>query len=109
MKWGSFEMIKELFEDFLKIMCNIKKKKHVSLGPENIWELLASENKHDLIALLHKVEKKEPGYSSIIIPDGGFSKYTSTHKAVIRFLKKHKVNFLNVKNEKRHLDSSLNK
>lgn len=73
----------------------------------DVWELLASEGNTSLINTLHHVVSHDVGYGTIIIPDGGFSIKTITHKAVMRFLKKHKVNTFNVKNEVHHLQDAL--
>jgi hypothetical protein len=60
--------------------------------PQTVWDLLAAEGNHTLINTLHKVERRETGYTTIIIPTEGFSKDRRTHEAVVEWLKNHCTN-----------------
>jgi len=57
-----------------------------------VWDMLAAEGQYDLISKLHKTERGEPGYRTVIIPKGGWSESAETNDAILQWLKKLKVN-----------------
>ena len=73
----------------------------------DIWGSLVFEGNHDLIRKLHRVEKDEPGFGTIVVPREGFSSNDETHNMVIRWLKSHNVNILNPFNEEANLEYAL--
>jgi hypothetical protein len=52
-----------------------------------LWNRLAIEGNHDLIAKLAFVERREPGFGVVIVPPRGFSENDETHNAVLDFLR----------------------
>lgn len=52
-----------------------------------LWNRLAAEGNHELIAKLAYTERREPGFSVIITPRKGFSDNDQTHNAVLDFLR----------------------
>ena len=73
----------------------------------DIWIALALEGNSDLIKLLHRVENKEPGYGTVIIPKEGFSFDDDIHNAVLDWLKVKGVNVWSSENEQAGLEYSL--
>ncbi len=74
---------------------------------QEIWTALTLEGNHTLINLLHRVEKNEPGYGTIVVPRSGFSPNDDTHNMVLRWLKGRGVNILNPLNEIANLEYAL--
>lgn len=73
----------------------------------DLWEMLLSEGKHDLIEKLRRVERQEGGFGTIIIPEGGFSSNKQTHEMVVSWLEKMGTNVLDVKKEIAELEEAL--
>lgn len=72
-----------------------------------IWTRLAMEGNYSLIDRLHKAETKEPGYTTIIVPDEGFSPDDDVHNSIIDWLKARKyINIINVRKEVYELEKS---
>ena len=65
---------KILFKLFIKYMQKIGlfNKKPTKVYTGQLWILLIKNDRSDLIKILQKVENKEPGYGSIVVPEGGF-------------------------------------
>ena len=63
---------------------------------DELWLALALEGKFDLISRLQKAFNKEPGFGTIAINREGFSENTHTHNLVVRGLRRHGVNILDV-------------
>lgn len=61
----------------------------------SMWDRLEAEGNHSLIAKLKAVERKEAGYGTIVVPEGGFSKDTDTHEEVMQWLRERHVSILN--------------
>ena len=61
----------------------------------DIWSQLAVESRFDLINKLHRVEQKELGYSTVVVPREGFSPNDQTHNMVMSWLREQHVNILN--------------
>lgn len=59
--------------------------------PQELWERLAAEGQHDLIATLHHVERETPGFGTVVVPDRGFSEDDVTHNMVLDWLMVHGV------------------
>lgn len=72
-----------------------------------LWRRLTEENNFELIDKLTKVEKKEVGFGTIIVPKNGFSKDDKTHNLVLEWLKERDVNVLNVDLEVFKLEKAL--
>ena len=75
--------------------------------PQTIWDCLAIEGQHALIATLHKVEKGESGYATLIEPDEGYSRDPVTNELVKRWLGTQKVLVYNINREKAELEQAL--
>jgi hypothetical protein len=93
--------VKELFLRFLRDhpeLGGIPKTMRVTTRP-TVWELLVLEKNFELIEKLKKVEDKEAGYGTIVVPRGGFSSNPETHLAVLAWLKSRRVNVLDVSRE----------
>lgn len=75
----------------------------------DIWVALTIEGNSDLIKLLHRIENKEPGYGTVIIPKHGFSFDDDIHNAVLDWLKGKGVNVWSPENETAGLEFSLRK
>lgn len=73
----------------------------------DIWVALTLEGNSELIKLLHRVEKKEPGYGSVIVPQTGFSSDNDIHNAVLTWLKAKGVNVWSPENEIAGLEYAL--
>jgi len=75
--------------------------------PRTVWDRLTAEGNHELIHKLQKVERRETGYGTIVIPKEGFSKDPETHAAVIAWLDEQKTLALNPSREVAELEISL--
>jgi len=73
----------------------------------DLWVRLTLEGRFDLIDKLNRVENKEPGYGTVIVPQEGFSSDDGTHNLVIDWLNTHGINVLNVGFEVSRLENSL--
>lgn len=69
------------------------------IEPRDIWVRLTEEGRHNLIRTLQRVERKDPGYRTIVTPKEGWSDNDSTHNAVLSWLKARDVHVLNVGKE----------
>lgn len=85
-----------------KIIIKLKPNKASS-----VWLLLATEGRLDTINLLKKVERKEKGYRTLIIPKNGYSSNLATHIAVLKWLRTKKVNVYSPKREISELTETL--
>lgn len=74
----------------------------------SLWEKLALDGKFELITLLRRVEMKEPGYGTVVVPHEGFSERDDIHNLVLDWLVEHDVNVLNVGLEVACLERALN-
>jgi hypothetical protein len=100
------DKFKALFENIVRY---IEERKHLfqnSRKPD-IWEMLVSEGQYELIEKLRRVERREGGFGTIVIPPDGFSKSKSTHNLVVNWLSENGVNILDVNREKSELERSL--
>lgn len=91
-----------IFDNMLRFIENFKKASN-----DDVWGVLLAEGNHDLIRTLRRVEKKEGGYGTIVTPEEGFSKKSHTNELVLDWLKKQKVNVLDLQKEKEELRSAL--
>jgi len=90
------ERIKKIYLSCVEVFCGrdrVMKIIHIKypIG-STVWDLLAAEGKYDLISKLHKIEQGEPGYSTVIIPQGGWSESADTNDAILLWLKKLNIN-----------------
>jgi hypothetical protein len=74
---------------------------------KTVWDRLAAENKHELIAKLRRVENGKAGYGTIIVPAGGWSKNESTTDAVMAWLKVRDINVYSPAKEIVELEQAL--
>jgi len=82
--------------------------KRAVYSPQSVWDRLAIEGEHALIATLHKVEKGESGYGTLIEPDTGYSKDPVTNDLVKRWLDtQEKVLVYNIRREVTELEQAL--
>ena len=72
-----------------------------------LWVRLAAEGNDTLIRKLRHVEIGTPGFSTIIIPDKGFSNDPNTHNDVLDWLRSKSILIYSVDNEARRLTKSL--
>jgi hypothetical protein len=80
---------------------------HPLIEPRDVWARLTEEGNHDLIKTLHRIERKDPGYSTIVTHKEGWSNNDATHNAVLSWLRAHDVNILNVGKEVECLTRAL--
>ena len=73
----------------------------------DIWVALAIEGNSKLIKLLHRIEKNEPGFGTVIVPRAGFSSDDDLHNAVLGWLKGKGVNVWSPQNETAGLEYAL--
>ncbi len=73
----------------------------------DVWIALTFEGNTDLIKLLNRVERKEEGYGTVIIPQAGFSSDDDVHNAVLQWLKGKGVNVYSPHNEQASLEYAL--
>ena len=78
-----------------------------SMGCHLLWERLAAEGKFELINKLRRVEQKEPGYGTIVVPKTGFSDDDKTHNLVLDWLECQGVNIMNTRIEIARLKNAL--
>jgi len=74
---------------------------------DELWLALALEGKHDLIEKLHKAFNGVPGYGTIVVTRKGFSENDRTHNLVLRSLREHGVNIMDVMFEVGNLERAL--
>lgn len=100
---------KFLFDAFLDFIESRRKnnamKKEINVPA--LWEKLLSENRHDLIQKFRRVERKEGGFGTIVVPKKGFSKNEETNQLIIDWLIEKGVNVLNVEEEISDLEDAL--
>lgn len=80
--------LESLWEFLYSLMSKIRR--------EDLWSLLLQEGNHKLIDKLRRAEKREPGFTTIVVPPEGFSENISTHYVVMSWLKKKKINIVDV-------------
>ena len=66
----------------------------------NLWISLIINKQFDLITKLHRAEKHELGFCSIVVKKEGFSEDDSIHNLVLKFLQINKINIVNPNLEK---------
>lgn len=74
---------------------------------EAIWTALALEGNNELLRKLHRIENKEPGFGTVIVPRYGFSQNDETHNMILRWLKGKGVNVWSPLNEIANLEYAL--
>jgi hypothetical protein len=94
-------------EEIRSIIRGIIKEALSNQQPQDPWLNLISHGSHKTISLLQKVEQNYPGYSTVIIPNEGFSDDDTTHNMVIDWLKQHDINVYSPSNEIHHLTKAL--
>lgn len=105
------ETVKKIYLHCVDIICGkdrVMKVIRVSHAPEKtVWDIIASEGKYDLIHRLQRVECGEPGYGTMIVPEGGWSNNAETNNRVINWLKDHRVNVWSPTQEIEELEQAL--
>ena len=74
---------------------------------DELWITLALEGKHALIEKLQRAFNGVPGYGTIVVMKEGFSENDRTHNMVLRSLREHGVNILDVMFEVGNLEHAL--
>jgi hypothetical protein len=93
---------------FMRLWGEEPSAKRAVCQPQTVWDRLAIEGEHSLITTLHKVEKGESGYGTLIEPDIGYSKDPVTNDLVKRWLgTQEKVLVYNVNQELAELEQAL--
>jgi len=77
------------------------------IDAEELWVRLALERKFDLIHKLHRAERGEGGFGTIVVTREGFSEDDTTHNMVLRFLNKKGINIFNPGFEEACLERAL--
>jgi len=100
------------FDCFMTYLQDIGLFNRISSNPkaiptDKLYNTLSEEGNLKLINLLKKVDSKEPGYGTVIVPKGGFSLNTKTHAMVICWLKDRNINIVDVDKEISDLENSL--
>ena len=72
-----------------------------------LWSRLALEGNCELIKKLQRAERREPGYSTIVVKREGFSEDDETHNMVLRFLRQIGVEIFNPGIEIARLERAL--
>ena len=80
---------------------------YIARMTERLWKRLVDEENFVLINKLRRVENKEPGFNTFIIPTEGFSQNKITHNMVIKWLEIKKVNVYDPKIEIKELEKAL--
>lgn len=75
--------------------------------PKTIWDRLTAEGDHALIDMLRRVERKDPGYTTVILPDGGWSTQQSTNNAILQWLQEQHINVWSPAQEILELEGAL--
>ena len=111
LKPNQIDLFKLYFDCFMQYLQDLKVFNKVEPNPkistDNLYSILTEESKISLISILKKVDSKEHGYGSIVVPKGGFSYNPETHKMVINWLKERFVNIVDVDREILGLEDSL--
>lgn len=105
-----FHWIRFMFLKFLNEHPNLTRGgpvHRINFTPQSVWDLLAAENQLALIDRLRRVERGEPGYRTVLIPNEGFSKDPKVHQAVLDWLRDHNVNVYNCAQEIAELADTL--
>ena len=63
---------------------------------QNLWGRLAGEGNLELLSRLNRIEKREAGYGTVVVPKEGFSDNDDTHNMVLDWLEARGVNVLNI-------------
>lgn len=67
------------------------------IAKDDLWISLLKAGEFDLIQRLSKVESKQCGYESIVVPTNGFCRDNDLNEKIISWLKKKRANIINVK------------
>lgn len=90
-----------------KALRNLKNELDSEEPPSSVWDKIASEGNFDLIRKLRRVELKEEGFRTIVVPKEGFSDNIYTHNAIIDWLHDHDINVLNPLHEIANMEYAL--
>jgi hypothetical protein len=105
------ETIKKVYLYCVDVICGkdrVMQTIRISHTPEKtVWDMLAADGKYDLIRRLQRVERGEPGYGTMIIPEGGWSRDPGTNDRVLCWLKDRHVNVWSPTQEIAELEQSL--
>ena len=81
--------------------------KPAKIPTEQLWAILIEKDKNNLVKVLQRVESKEAGYGSIVVPEKGFTNDDKINAMILSWLKERDVNVIDVKEEVKALESSL--
>ena len=104
---AGLDKFKVLFENVIRFIEGHARKNDKIENKPDLWEMLLSEGKHDLIKKLRRVEREEGGFGTIVVPKEGFSPNKETNSMVIAWLKKAGTNVLDVQKEIVELENAL--
>ena len=88
--------VKALYRSFTDWIRREEHLKYETKEVLDIWSRLVEEDNHDLIEKLRRVERKEGGYGTIVVPAEGFSKNSKTHQMVIDWLEARDTNIVRI-------------
>lgn len=66
------------------------------MSAQTLWNRIVGEGNLELLSRLNRVEKREAGYATIVVPKEGFSDNDDTHNMVLDWLEARGVNVLNI-------------
>ena len=92
----------ETHQIFRSVVSSVKNRIYKT---DKVWSALIDEGNFDWIEKLAHVEKKTPGFGTIVIPQNGISFNPNTNERVIKWLRKQKVNVLFIHKEIEKLES----
>ncbi len=75
--------------------------------PRNLWDRLAAEGNTELIAILQRLERHEPGFEWLVVLPKGFSEDDHTHNAVLHWARDNGIRLINNHIESTRLERSL--
>lgn len=100
-------MLENLIDEFVRKLIAYYDHLHLQQMSSQIHVMLVLEGNFDLINKLHRIERKESGYGTIVVPKQGFSKNDDAHNLILDWLHAQNVNVLNVQNEIANLEYAL--
>jgi hypothetical protein len=101
------EDLENLIDGFVKDLIDKYESQQASKLAARIHILLTLEGNFALIKKLHRIERKELGYGTIVVPAEGFSEDDDVHNLIIDWLNLLGVNIFNVQNEIANLELAL--
>lgn len=100
-------MLENFIDNLVKNLIEHYDYLHIQELGSKIHACLVLESNFELIDRLHRIENKEGGYGTIVVPKEGFSENDEVHNLILDWLNAQNINILNVQHEIANLEYAL--